>query len=135
MSRASVLRKYNSIEVKCAKFGAFGCALSNFVNMLAQYHVIKIKHIPEEKRVVLTPVKYNAANLRTKSLFYIVSDICNDCPKYNKENVKQRVQEEPQPNIQVFPYTTPCEEQKIQEVEKLPKIYCKLQQNKKQNER
>ena len=53
MSRASVLRKYNSVEVKCAKFGVFGCALSNFVNMLTQFHVIKIKHIPKEKRVLL----------------------------------------------------------------------------------
>ena len=133
--RGFVLKKHKSVEVKCAKFGAFGCVLSNFVNMLTQCRVIKIKHIPKEKRVVLTPIKYNAANLTTKSLFYVVSDICNDCPKYNKDNVKQRVQEEPQPNIQVFPYITPREEQKIQEVEKLPKINCKMLQNKKQNER
>jgi hypothetical protein len=61
--------------------------------------------------------------------------MCDKCTKHSNKNVKQLVQEEPQPNIQVFPYITPCEEQKIQEVEKLPKIYCKLQQNKKQNER
>ena len=133
--RGNVLKKHKSVEVKCTNFGAFGCALSNFVNMLTQYHVIKIKHIPAEKRVVLTPIKYNAANMTTKSLFYVVSDICNNCPKYNKENVKQRVQEEPRPNIQVSPYMTPHEEQKIQEVEKLPKINCKMLQNKKQNER
>ena len=128
-------KKHKSVEVKCAKFGAVGCALSNFVNMLTQHHVIKIERIPKEKRIVLTPIKNNTVNLTTKSLFYIVSDICNNCSKYNKENVKQRVQEEPQPNIQVFPYITPREEQKIQEVEKLPKIKCKMLQNKKQNER
>lgn len=133
--RGNVLKKHKSVEVKCAKFAAFGCALSSFVNMLTQCHVIKIKHIPEEKRVVLTPIKGNAANMTTKQLFYVVSDICNGCPKYNKENVKQRVQEEPKSNIQVFPYITPHEEQKIQEVEKLPKISCKMLQNKKQNER
>ena len=132
-------KKYKSVEVKCAKFGAFGCALSNFVNMLTQCHVIKIKHIPKEKRVVLTPIKYNAANLTTKSLFYVVSDICNDCPncpryRYN-EKVRQPVQKEPQPNIQVSPYITPHEEQEIQEVEKLPKFNCRMLQNKKQNER
>lgn len=128
--RGNVFKKHKSVEVKCAKFGAFGCVLANFVNMLTQHHIIKIKHIPEEKRVVLTPIK-----VATKPLFYVVSDICNDCPKYNKENVKQRVQEEPKSNIQVFPYITPHEEQKIQEVEKLPKISCKMLQNKKQNER
>ena len=133
--RGNVLKKHKSVEVKCAKFGAFGCALSGFVNMMTQCHVIKIKHIPEEKRVVLTPIKNNAANMTTKALFYVVSHICNNCPKYNKENVKQRVQKEPRPNIQVSPNITPHKEQKIQEVENLPKIYCKMLQNKKQNER
>lgn len=132
-------KKYKSLEVKCAKFGAVWCVLSNFVNMLTQHHVIKIERIPKEKRIVLTPIKNNTVNLTTKSLFYVVSDICyncSNCPRYRyNENVKQRVQEEPQPNIQVFPYITPREEQKIQEVEKLPKIKCKMLQNKKQNER
>ena len=135
--RGNVLKKHKSVEVKCAKFGAFGCGLSCFVNMLTQCHVIKIKHIPEEKRVVLTPIKGNAANMTTKQLFYVVSDICNNCtncPRYN-EKVRQPVQKEQKPNIQVSPYITPHEEQKIQEVEKLPKINCKMLQNKKQNER
>ena len=130
-------KKYKSLEVKCAKFGAHGCALANFVTMLTQHHVIKIERMPKEKRIVLTPIKNNTVNLTTKSLFYVVSDICNNCtncPRYN-EKVRQPVQKEQKPNIQVFPYVTPHEEQEIQEVEKLPKFNCRMLQNKKQNER
>lgn len=137
--RGYVLTKHESVEVKCANIGNFGCPLSNLANMLKRRSVIDVEYMLEEKRVVLTPKKHNPANVITERLFYIVSEICNNCsncPRYRyNEKVRQPVQKEPQPNIQVSPYITPHEEQKIQEVEKLPKINCKMLQNKKQNER
>lgn len=135
MSRASVLRKYNSVEVKCAYFGGTECAVSEFTQSLRENGIINVKYIPDTRSVLLTPRKGSVEKITSGQLFHSIALMCDNCTKHSNKNVKQRVQETPKSNVQVFPYTTSCEEQKIQEVEALPKIYCKLQQNKKQNER
>lgn len=137
---ATVLKRHKSVELKCAYFGYAGCVVSDFAHVYKKKGIIKVKYIPDTESFVLIPRKYNKAKLTTENLFNHVTFMCNDCSKCDdyREQVKQHVQktqQEPQPNIQVSPYVTPHEEQKIQEVEKLPKIYCKMLQNKKQNER